>query len=266
MEKVTPAEKEPPARPDTAIEKEVIKEAEPSISKHVWGLKGPRVMKPNAAARHTLSTRETLAKKQAIIQKKIAEPVAVAAKHTWGSKEIKTEQEPEVSKPDRDSKRMRIMKPGIAPKRTITKTIKPVKTRVTERKKPEKEQEVAPVPGTIVWRQGFVWKMIPPPYDMEKAISLLEPPEGAVRTNLRTPKETIQVIGGPVPHDVSLDLGVVDVFIEAGGKNIRFTGGGLKTDIGKSLSSSTKGLSVPTKPSRRRKKAPVEADVPPSTN
>ncbi len=82
---------------------------------------------------------------------------------------------------------------------------------------------------------------------MDKPISFSKPPIGAKHTSLKTPKETIQMIGKPevgVPKSVSVDLGVVDIYITNYGKNIEFRGRGLETDVGKRLSSPTKGMSL----------------------
>jgi len=102
--------------------------------------------------------------------------------------------------------------------------------------------------GSIAWKQGIVWKYIPPPWMQEKPISLRHPPLGAKNIKERTPQQTVQMIGKPkakVPKDVAVDLGVVDIFISDYGKKIRFTGEGEKTSVGKSLAGTTKGMSIP---------------------
>lgn len=115
--------------------------------------------------------------------------------------------------------------------------------------------------GSITWYQGEilrgkgearrlypVWKYIPPPWKGLKALTLYAPPLGAVKTDLRTAKGTIQIIGKPgrnVPESVSLDLGAFDVFISNYGRNIDFRAGGERTDVGKSLDSPTVGMSIP---------------------
>ena len=84
---------------------------------------------------------------------------------------------------------------------------------------------------------------------MDKPLSLGQPPAGAQFTGLKTPKETVQMIGEPkvkVPESISVDLGVVDIYVTDYGKNIQFGGGGLETDVGKRLASPTKGMSIPT--------------------
>jgi len=109
--------------------------------------------------------------------------------------------------------------------------------------------------GSIAWRQGMlkvrgelkpVWKYLTYPWDMSKPITLLAPPIGAKNVHLRTPQETIQQIGeGPVPSDISIDLGVADIYISGGGKRIRYEGKGLETDVGKRIIGPTHGLSIP---------------------
>lgn len=106
--------------------------------------------------------------------------------------------------------------------------------------------------GSYAWLQGIYWKYIPPPYDQDKPITLPRglAPKGA-RLGGRTPQETIQMIGrsrkgrkGVKPKDISIDLGIVDAFITAGGTRIAFTGKGELTDVGKRIPSPTQGMSV----------------------
>jgi len=51
--------------------------------------------------------------------------------------------------------------------------------------------------------------------------------------------------GAKVPREITVDLGVVDIIIKDYGKKIEFKGGGLETVAGKSLASTTKGMSIP---------------------
>lgn len=109
-----------------------------------------------------------------------------------------------------------------------------------------KEQRQVIPSGAITWRQGKFWKYIPPPWTLEKPISLRHPPLGA-KTDGKTPKQTVQMVGKPraiVPKSVSVDLGVVDITIENYGRDIKFKGGGTKTVVGQSLPSPTVGMSV----------------------
>ena len=94
------------------------------------------------------------------------------------------------------------------------------------------------------------WKYITPPWRQDKPITLKQPPKGALRTGDITPEKTIQMIGKPkakVPKDASIDLGVVDIIISDYGKRIEFTGKGLETVAGHSLTSPAKGMSIPAK-------------------
>ena len=82
---------------------------------------------------------------------------------------------------------------------------------------------------------------------MDKPLSLSEPPAGAKFTDLKTPEDTFQMIGKPkvkVPESISIDLGVVDVFITNRGKDIEFVGHGLKTDVGRRIPGPEKGMSL----------------------
>lgn len=108
--------------------------------------------------------------------------------------------------------------------------------------------ELALTAGSLAWKMGWTWKYIPPPWDQKKPISL---PRGVVpagaRIGGRTPRETVQMIGVPgskVPKSASIDLGVVDVYITNYGRSIRFGGHGEETDVGKSLGSTTTGMTI----------------------
>lgn len=110
----------------------------------------------------------------------------------------------------------------------------------------EKKKEVEA--GSIAWKMGMFWKYIPPPWDMDKPITLPRgvAPERA-KVDGRTPQETIQMIGtsrAVVPESISIDLGIIDAFITGRGRNIEFRGKGLETDVGERLPSPTRGMSV----------------------
>ena len=119
-------------------------------------------------------------------------------------------------------------------------------------------------PGTWTWKQGIGWHRIEPPYSAKKPLFSFNPPEGAVNTNLKTPEETVQIIGSKakVPEVISIDLGVEDIYLKKSPKpSIRFVGGGLKTIIGQRIMVPEKGMSIPASsiitvrsPSFRRKK------------
>jgi hypothetical protein len=129
---------------------------------------------------------------------------------------------------------------------TIPPVLHPPILTVGEGKKGKKEVTIPG--GSIAWKQGIVWKYIPPPWKQEKPITLRHAPHGATKTGGRTPQETIQMIGKPqakVPKSASIDLGVVDIFIDDYGQKIRFTGHGETTSVGQSMASATKGMSIP---------------------
>jgi len=105
--------------------------------------------------------------------------------------------------------------------------------------------------GSIAWRQGIFWRWIPredyttgaaKPRTLPKGVT----PIGAQFTDLRKPTETIQMIGDPgasVP-DVAVDLGVADIFISDQAQTIRYTGKGLKTDVGVGVPGPAQGMTV----------------------
>jgi len=115
--------------------------------------------------------------------------------------------------------------------------------------RPEPVRE-RPIPeGSITWKMGLFWKHIAPPWTQRKPFTLPKgiAPLGAVRTHLRTPAETIQVIGSSkgVPKTISIDLGITDAYISNYGTKITFAGEGEHTDAGISLDSPTVGMSIP---------------------
>ncbi|MFP3975932.1 MAG: hypothetical protein ACLFVK_06910, partial [Dehalococcoidia bacterium] len=123
-----------------------------------------------------------------------------------------------------------------------------------------KKSNVFPA-GSIFWKQGRQWKAIIPPYNQRKPLNLPAAPDEA-RTKRGSPQETLTVVG-QVPFDVSVDLGVVDAFIDSSEQRISFCGKGEKTDVGKRMPSPTKGLSfhrnggvVTPKSSNTRRKQP----------
>ena len=100
--------------------------------------------------------------------------------------------------------------------------------------------------GSIVWKQGFTWKYIPPPYDAAKPYSLgKRVPPGAVDTGSNRPANTLQIVGTAlsVPRLLSVDLGWTDVFIRDG-RDIKFKSGGEYTDVGERISTNTQGMTV----------------------
>lgn len=97
--------------------------------------------------------------------------------------------------------------------------------------------------GSIAWRQGIVWKYIPPPWLQDKPISTRMAPTGATLGG-RTPAQTVQMIGKPdasVPESFVIDMGVTDIYVTDYGKTIKFKGKGLKTRAS-GVRSRTKGM------------------------
>jgi len=118
--------------------------------------------------------------------------------------------------------------------------------------KKRKQGRIYPA-GTIVWKQGYMWKVIPPPYNVKKPISTRTAPVG-VTVFEGTPQETLTFIGGVVPFvDVSFDLGVVDGYVDVKAKKIIFTGGGLKTEYGERIPGPTTGVSITATPAAKVK-------------
>lgn len=117
-------------------------------------------------------------------------------------------------------------------------------------KKPKLEAPPIVPDGTWAWKQGFGWRWYPPPYDAKKPYFSFYPPVDAKNTHLRTPEETIQIIGDPtnVPDQVGIDLGVVDILLlKSPNPTITFKGKGLVTVAGNRIPSTTQGLGVPAK-------------------
>lgn len=109
-----------------------------------------------------------------------------------------------------------------------------------------------PLPdGSYAWKQGMVWKFITPPFTQRKPRTLTKgsTPRGAIRTDGRTPQETIQIIGklaNNTPSLVTVDMGMTDAFIERRGRELTifFSGKGDRTDVGRRIVSNTQGMSV----------------------
>ena len=83
--------------------------------------------------------------------------------------------------------------------------------------------------GTLEWRQGKKWVILPPPYNKEDMEYLDYPIEGTHKfaTGKGSAAKTMQVLGGNPPEDVDVDLGWAKVHISREGNEpvIEFTGG-----------------------------------------
>jgi len=115
----------------------------------------------------------------------------------------------------------------------------------------ERMREVQLPEGTIAFKMGALWKYLTPPWTQRKFLTLPKGavPTGAVNTDLRSPYQTIQMIGKPraeVPETISGDLGITDFEIYNYGRNIHFAGRGTLTNVGERLESPTKGMSIPS--------------------
>jgi len=107
--------------------------------------------------------------------------------------------------------------------------------------------------GSIAWRQGIFWKWISP-QDIRQTSGIRKPrtlrkgitPMGARFTDQRTPDQTIQMIGdsGASVPDVSVDLGVADIYIKDNAQTITYTGKGEQTNVGIGIDSPTKGMTI----------------------
>jgi len=101
--------------------------------------------------------------------------------------------------------------------------------------------------GSIIWKQGWDWKYIPPPYKRSKPVSLGGTPPMGAKVGGRTQKETLQIIGeakARVPRRIDIDLGWTDIVV-MNGEEIESSGAtGLETNVGTRIDSPTKGMSV----------------------
>ncbi len=93
--------------------------------------------------------------------------------------------------------------------------------------------------GTVIWQQGFIKKVIPPPYSGIKPFSEYNPvPKGK-----GSPYETFRILGESTIKG-AVDLGVTDIFFD---EDIEFRGRGLRTDVGKRHPSKTRGMTIKRK-------------------
>lgn len=142
----------------------------------------------------------------------------------------------------------------------LTRTAEQVATLTAKIKLPKPELPKSPgtdkdeyPDGTIVWNMGNVkgkpqYKVIPPPYTLDKPITAYKPPKGMRKTR-GTPQQTLTFLGGKVPFkNVSFDLGVTDGFIDVKARTIRFAGGGERTNVGTRIQSTTKGVALADNP------------------
>lgn len=84
-------------------------------------------------------------------------------------------------------------------------------------------------PGTIEWRQGVKWAVLPPPYRDEDMMYLDNPLPGTKKfaVGKGSARKTLQVIGGVPQKDADVDMGWAQIHISAktGKLDIMFGGG-----------------------------------------
>lgn len=77
--------------------------------------------------------------------------------------------------------------------------------------KPLTEKQVK---GAIGWKQGWIYKVIYPPYKQKNVINSKTPIEGIRMTEgARSAYNTLVVIGGKLPHTIKRDMGIMDITI-----------------------------------------------------
>jgi len=83
--------------------------------------------------------------------------------------------------------------------------------------------------GTITWRQGMKWMVIPPPYRDEDMMALDHPLPGTTKfaVGKGSARKTLQILGGRPPVDADVDMGWAQIHISSkdGKMDIRFGGG-----------------------------------------
>jgi len=122
----------------------------------------------------------------------------------------------------------------------------------------------------LIWKMGKlksgdVWKAVIAPQKQVNLLTVigtanLPVPPKRYATGPGSAQKTLQWLGKGPRHKGAADIGVVDVFWDRSGKNLRFGGKGLKTDVGTRLATPTKGISIevpltPVKATKVRKKA-----------
>lgn len=68
--------------------------------------------------------------------------------------------------------------------------------------------------GAVAWKQGFMYKLIYPPYGKDNIVNTTKPIEGVkYATGVRSAYESIVRIGGKVPLVIKRDMGIMDITI-----------------------------------------------------
>lgn len=72
----------------------------------------------------------------------------------------------------------------------------------------------AEIAGSVAWKQGFIYKLIYPPYGKHNIIHSTKPFPGVkVAKGARSAYESIVRIGGKLPRTIKRDMGVMDIYI-----------------------------------------------------
>lgn len=106
----------------------------------------------------------------------------------------------------------------------------------------------------LIWRQGSlndedVWKAVIDPQKQTNLLTVvgtakLPTRPKVIATGPGSAKLTMQWLGKGPRHKGSADLGIMDVFWDRSGRNLRFEAGGLKTDVGARVPGPTKGITI----------------------
>ena len=174
---------------------------------------------------------------------------------------------------------LRVPPPRVPPPRVLPRRVPPPEILIPEVPPPrdvaeEKQRRRFP-PGTIGYPQGALkkggkvqvrWDVFPPPWDMDKPITIIGTPKGFKEVPVgTTPQAGIQVLPGRVPKSIDVDMGWVDIHIDATGEKptIHFKAGGEKTDVGKRVLSPTKGITVRDLPAETELSGAIEERLTP---
>ena len=77
--------------------------------------------------------------------------------------------------------------------------------------KPLTEKQVK---GAIGWKQGWIYKVVYPPYSQKNVINSKTPIEGIRMTEgVRSAYSTLVRLGGKLPHTIKRDMGIMDIII-----------------------------------------------------
>lgn len=122
------------------------------------------------------------------------------------------------------------------PKNTEKQIIYTTTERTAEEQGLYNEQIKKIKPATICWKQGNplakgggfapMYRLLPPPYQQQDMFTMRETPLGYNETKvsgLHSISKTLQVIGGTLQQDVSIKLGIVNIYIHPTSNDLRIT-------------------------------------------